>query len=73
MWEVKFGDEVPAEVFATKLLSALGYYSDATHYVESGRILGARRLKRAAKHIGLAGAGMAGDYAVGACGSAWSG
>jgi hypothetical protein len=55
VWQVKFGDEVKAEVFATKLVSALGYYSDVTHYVESGRILGASQLKRAGKHIGVTG------------------
>jgi hypothetical protein len=55
LWEVKFGNEVKAEVFATRLVSALGYYSDVTHYVARGRIIGARRLKRAAKHIDASG------------------
>jgi hypothetical protein len=51
LWEVKFGKEVKTEVFATRFASALGYYSDVTHYVARGRILRAHRLKRAAKHI----------------------
>jgi hypothetical protein len=48
---VKFGEEVKAEVFATKLVAALGYYSDVSQYVGRGRILGVGKLKRAAKHI----------------------
>jgi hypothetical protein len=55
VWEVKFGDEVKAEVFATKIVSAAGYYSDVTHYVARGGIVGARNLKRAAKHVDASG------------------
>ena len=51
VWNVKFGKEVHAEVFATRLVSALGYFTDVTHYVDSGRITGVQGLKRAAKHI----------------------
>jgi hypothetical protein len=39
LWNVKFGEEVKAEVFATKLVAALGYYSDVSQYVGRGRIL----------------------------------
>lgn len=50
-WSVKFGEEVKAEVFATRMVAALGYYSDVCHYVAYGRIVGARSLKRADKYI----------------------
>jgi hypothetical protein len=50
-WSVKFGEEVKAEVFATRFVAALGYYSDVSHYVPNGRILGAHGLKRADKYI----------------------
>jgi hypothetical protein len=55
LWNVKFGEEVKAEVFATKVVSALGYYADVTHYVDHGRIIGARNLKRARRYIDAAG------------------
>jgi hypothetical protein len=50
-WAVKFGPEVHAETFATRLVWALGYYTDATWHVRSGRIAGARGLQRAGQHI----------------------
>jgi hypothetical protein len=37
-WEVKFGSEVKAEVFATRLAWAMGYYTDPTYYVLNGHI-----------------------------------
>jgi hypothetical protein len=55
VWQVKFGNEVKAEVFATQLAAALGFYADVTHYVASGRILGARGLKSTAEHIDAGG------------------
>ena len=46
-WVVKWGPEVNAEVFATRMAWASGYFVDTTYFVKSGRILGARDLKRA--------------------------
>jgi len=38
IWEVKFGEEVKAEVFATRLAWALGYYTDPSYYVFRGHV-----------------------------------
>ncbi|MDX2150294.1 MAG: hypothetical protein SFV54_06150 [Bryobacteraceae bacterium] len=38
VWEAKLGPEVQAEVFATRLVWALGYYADPTYFVPAGRI-----------------------------------
>jgi hypothetical protein len=50
-WAVKFGSEVNAESFATRLLWATGYFVEPNYYVASGVIQGARGLKRARKAI----------------------
>jgi hypothetical protein len=52
MWIVKFGGEVHAEVFASRLLAATGFGAEPTYYVERGAILGAGGLKRAKPYIG---------------------
>ncbi len=44
IWEVKWGPEVKAEPFATRLLWAVGYTVDSTYYVPNGHIEGARHL-----------------------------
>jgi len=46
-WVIKWGPEVNAEVFATRMAWASGYFVDATYFVQSGVILGVRDLKRA--------------------------
>jgi hypothetical protein len=38
IWDVKFGHETKAEVFATRLVWAAGYYVDPTYLVRKGRI-----------------------------------
>ena len=38
MWSVKWGDEVKAEIFASRLAWAAGYFTLPTYFVESGRI-----------------------------------
>jgi hypothetical protein len=55
-WKVKFGEEVHAEVFATRLVWALGYYVEETYFVPSGRIDGVKGLTRAAQYVTSAGA-----------------
>lgn len=51
MWAVKFGSEVSAETFATRMLWATGYFVEPNFYVASGRIQGATGLKRARQAI----------------------
>ncbi len=51
-WGVKWGSEVNAEVFATRLVWAAGYYVEPAYFVASGKILGAKKLDRTKKYIG---------------------
>ncbi len=46
-WIVKFGGENHGDVFASRLLHALGYLTQPTYYVASGTITGVHDLKRA--------------------------
>jgi hypothetical protein len=50
-WNVKWGEEVKAETFASRLVWAIGYYVEPSYYVRSGRILGVRDAGRAAKYV----------------------
>lgn len=50
-WHVKWGSEVNAEVFATRIAWAAGYFVDPAYFIASGKIIGARGLKRAKKHV----------------------
>jgi len=50
-WHVKWGSEVNAEVFATRVAWAAGYFVEPNYFVRSGKIVGARDLKRAKKYI----------------------
>jgi hypothetical protein len=53
-WGVKWGTEVNAEVFATRLAWAAGYFVEPAYFVPRGRILGVSRdrLDRARKYVG---------------------
>ena len=51
LWSVKFGNEVKAENFATRLVWACGYIVETTHFVARGRILQVGKLDRAAGFI----------------------
>jgi hypothetical protein len=46
-WEVKWGREVKAEPFATRLLWAVGYLVESSYYVPEGQIEGAGHLANA--------------------------
>ena len=46
-WTVKFGGENHGDVFASRLLYAMGYASAPTYFVAGGTIAGAHNLKRA--------------------------
>jgi hypothetical protein len=50
-WGVKWGSEVHAEVFASRIAWAAGYYVEPCYFVRSGKILGASGLDRAKKYI----------------------
>jgi hypothetical protein len=50
-WMVKFGEEVKAENFASRIVWAAGYYAEPTYYVGEGTIEGARDLGRASGFI----------------------
>jgi len=50
-WHVKWGSEVNAEVFSTRIAWAAGYFVDPSYFVARGRILRAHDLKRAKKHV----------------------
>ena len=45
-WTVKFGGETHGDVFASRLLYALGYPTEPDYYVASGTITGVHDLKR---------------------------
>jgi hypothetical protein len=52
-WSIKWDDggEANAEVIATRIAWAAGYFVEPSYFVRSGRILGARNLDRAAKYV----------------------
>jgi hypothetical protein len=50
-WSVKFGEEVKAENFASRIAWAAGYYSDPTYFVAEGTLEGARDLGRASGFV----------------------
>src|SRR5690349_16675848 len=45
-WRVKFGGEVHADVFSSRIAWACGYYADPIFYIPGGVIEGAPRLNR---------------------------
>jgi hypothetical protein len=50
-WSVKWGEEVKSEVFATRLLWAVGYITEPSYYVKSGHIDSVGALTRAKSAI----------------------
>ena len=51
VWGVKWGEEVNSEVFASRLVWAVGYFVEPSFYVPSGRITGVTKLDRAKKYV----------------------
>ena len=51
-WVVKFGAEVHTDVFASRLLYAVGYPTEPTYYVAEGAVDGVTGLRRAKTFIG---------------------
>ena len=54
-WIVKFGGEDHSEVFAARLLFAMGYAAQPSYFVRSGVITGVHGLKRARLFVGKQG------------------
>jgi hypothetical protein len=50
-WTAKFGHEVKSEVFATRMVWAVGYFVETAFFVRSGTIAGVTNLKRAGKDV----------------------
>ena len=55
VWTVKWGPEVKAENFTSRLVWAMGYYSEPVYYVRSGRIRGVHDAGNANKYISKTG------------------
>ncbi len=51
-WAVKWGREAHAEVLASRLAWAAGFYATTCYYLPAGTIEGAHRLERAGRYIG---------------------
>lgn len=51
-WNVKFDEEVNAEVAASRLVWACGYMVEESHFVRSGKVNGVSGLSRAKKFVG---------------------
>ena len=56
IWDVKFAEEVHAEVAANRIVWALGYLVEEEYFVRQGTVLGAKGLGRAAEYVGPGGA-----------------
>jgi hypothetical protein len=54
-WDVKFGPEAHAEVAASRLVWALGYFVDEMYFVREGAITGAADIGRAREFINASG------------------
>lgn len=51
-WRIKWGEEVNAETFATRMVWAVGYFVEPSYFVPRGTIRGVRDLDRAKDHVG---------------------
>jgi hypothetical protein len=54
-WKVKLGDEAKPETAATRLLWAVGYFSDTTYYLPHARVIGLPKLSRGEKYVSAGG------------------
>jgi hypothetical protein len=51
VWGIKWGEEVNSEVFAARLVWAVGYFVEPSYFVPRGRIIGVAKLDRAKKYV----------------------
>jgi hypothetical protein len=51
-WRIKWGSEVNAETFATRMIWAVGYFAEPSYFVPSGTIRNVGELKRAKDFVG---------------------
>ena len=51
-WDVKFGSKVIPECFASRFLTAVGYFVEDTYYVASGNLLDVGKLERTRHFVG---------------------
>ncbi len=51
VWGVKWGEEIHSEVFASRLVWAVGYYVEPAYFVATGKIVGVTGLDRAKKFV----------------------
>ncbi|HYV03138.1 MAG TPA: hypothetical protein VFB82_01045 [Blastocatellia bacterium] len=51
VWGVKWGEEVNSEVFAARLVWAVGYFVEPSYFVARGRILRVTKLDRDKKYV----------------------
>ena len=54
-WTVKFGEEVKAETFASRIAWAAGYYAEPVYYVPRGRMSGVKNPGRADRFVDKSG------------------
>ena len=54
-WDVKFGPEAQAEVAASRITHALGFFTEESYFLSAGKIGGVKGLKRAAEHVSPSG------------------
>ena len=54
-WNIKFDEEVHAEVAASRIVWATGYMVEESYFIPSGTITGVGKLSRAAKFVGSGG------------------
>jgi hypothetical protein len=50
-WGVKWAEEVNSEVFASRIVEAVGYFVEPAYYVDRGKILNIPKLDRAKKFV----------------------
>ena len=51
VWGVKWGSEVNAEVFAARMVWAVGYFVEPSYFIPRGKIINAGKLDRAEKYV----------------------
>lgn len=61
-WNIKFDEEVHAEVACSRIVWACGYMVEESYFIPSGKVSGVSRLGRAAKFVGRDGSFVNGMF-----------